>query len=134
MKSSKGSLEVEYADRRFSLAEALIKESVSDQKIACGKGCAFCCYGVTLWVPRIEAVAIVNFLNGLPLKVRKEIAVKLRNYGKIYREEADSVGYDLRSPASDRDIDVEKLGLIGGLHMNEVPCPFLNLSDLSCLV
>lgn len=130
----KGSREVEYAERRFSLAEALIRESVSDLRIDCGKGCAYCCYGVTLWVPRIEALALVNFLNKLPLKVRKEIASRLRDYGKRYREEASSVGYDLRSPASESNLDVEKLGLIGGLHMNEVPCPFLNLSDLSCAV
>ncbi|MDQ7082036.1 MAG: YkgJ family cysteine cluster protein [Aquificota bacterium] len=36
------------------------------------------------------------------------------------------MGYRPKSPVKEEDLDTEKLGIIGGLAMNEVPCPFLS--------
>jgi len=117
-----------YARERASLIEELLREIIENTKIDCHKGCVYCCYGVTLWIKRAEAVLLVDFLNRLPLRDRKEIWSNLKKYATLYEEEAKRVGYMPQSPVKEEKLDIEKLGVIGGLGMNEVPCPFLKES------
>ncbi|NPA40662.1 MAG: hypothetical protein GXO18_00095 [Aquificae bacterium] len=124
---------LEYAKERVRVLEKILKDVIEGVPVDCSKGCAYCCYGVTLWIKEPEAVLLVDYLNSLPLKERKEIAKRLKKYGRIYQEEARRVGYLPSSPIPEERLDVDRLGLIGGLGMNEVPCPFLK-EDKSCSV
>lgn len=126
--------ESEYAEERSRLFEETLKKATEGVKIDCRRGCTYCCYGVTLWIKRVEAVLMVDFLNRLPLKERKEIWHRIKNYAKLYEEEAKRVGYVPGFPIKEEDLDIEKLGVIGGLGMNEVPCPFLEECTGVCLI
>ncbi|WP_457601145.1 YkgJ family cysteine cluster protein [Hydrogenivirga sp.] len=126
--------ESEYSKRRAELVDKLLGELRTEFRIACGRGCVYCCYGVTLWIKRAEAVLLINFLNSLPLKERKALWRKIKDYAKLYEEEARRVGYTPSSPLREEDLDTDRLGVIGGLHMNEVPCPFLDTERGECLV
>jgi len=121
------------ARERAKLIDSILSEIAQDLKIDCGRGCTYCCYGVPLWVKTIEAIHLLEALNGLPLKDRKIAASRLRDYEKEYTRIAQMQGYTPRSPIQEEALDVEKLGLVCGLGMNETPCPFL-WEDGSCRV
>ncbi len=123
-----------YAAERSRRLDRVISEVTARVKIACRKGCTYCCYGVPLWVRIVEAFHILSDLNSLPIKDRKVVAQNLRIYAKAYRQEAKRHGYELKSPVPEDMLDSEKLGLICGLGMNEVPCPFLNTEEGTCRV
>jgi len=124
----------EYAKERRRLFDLVLREVTRGMRTGCTKGCTYCCYGVTLWIRRVEALSILELLNRLPIRERKEIAGRLRAYGRVYREEARRAGYDPPSPLTEDALDVGKLELIGGLGMNEIPCPFLNTAAGECSI
>ena len=117
---------LEYARLRSERADALISEITGDKVIACGRGCAYCCYGVTLWLRKIEVLFLAYALNRKRPKERASYATRLRKYRDIYEKESERVGYRPRSPVREEDLNTEKLGVIGGLGMNDIPCPFLS--------
>ncbi len=123
-----------YAQERLRRADALIDEITKEKEIACGKGCNFCCFGVPLWVKPPEALQIAHTLNKLPIRERKEIASRLSAYRREYREQSRSAGYEPASPIREEELNVEKLGIVCGLGMNDVPCPFLDQESGSCRV
>ncbi len=125
--------EGEYLQRRREAFNSILRKILETTRVDCNKGCAYCCYGVTLWLRKVEAQTLVEFMNCLPLKERKRLAVRLREYEKTYREEAKRNGYAYEGPLDEEDLQLEKLSLIGGLAMNEVPCPFLR-EDSTCSV
>ena len=125
--------EIGYARERASLLKEILEEVTEKIKVDCHKGCVYCCYGVTLWIKRAEALLLTDFLNSLPLKERKNLWDRIKKYARLYEEEARRVGYLPTHPIREEELDVEKLGVIGGLGMNEVPCPFLNESG-ECVV
>ncbi len=125
---------VSFADKRGKSMDALIAEISSKEKIDCGKGCAYCCYGVPLWVRAVELYHLLDALNSLSIRERRAIAKRLREYEREYRDSARVQGYLPESPAEEGSLDVERLGAICGLGMNDVPCPFLDLEDSSCMV
>ncbi len=127
------SSEHSYVQERLKVREGILRTILEEVPVACSKGCVYCCYGVTLWLKRPEALVLVEYLNGLSLKERKRVAKKLKEYERIYRQEAQKVGYDPPSPLPETALNTEKLGLIGGLGMNDVPCPFLS-EDRTCAV
>ena len=122
-----------FARERAEAIDALISEITSGIRIDCGEGCAYCCYGVPLWVRMVELYHLFDALNRLPAKGRRKIATRLRNYEKEYSYLARIQGYLPESPLEDRVLDVERLGAICGLGMNEIPCPFLS-EEKSCMV
>ncbi len=122
-----------FAEERVEIIDSIISEITSDLKLDCGEGCVYCCYGVPLWVRLVEAYQILKALNELPLKERKKIASELRAYGKEYEVSSERSGYRPKSPIAEEELDLEKLGLVCGLGMNEVPCPFLS-DDGRCRV
>jgi Fe-S-cluster containining protein len=124
---------IDYARRRAEEADALLSEISRSRGVACSRGCVYCCYGVTLWVRKIEALLIAHSLNRKKIKDRRDIAQRLRRYASIYERESRKVGYRPRSPQREEELDTERLGVVGGLAMNEVPCPLL-AEDGSCEV
>ncbi len=119
---------LEYVKERARLMDLVLGEVTEELSVGCSRGCAYCCYGVTLWIRRSEALLILDFLNRLPLRKRKVFRDRLRAYERVYREEAERVGYSPEPPLREGELDLGKLELIGGLGMNEVPCPFLEES------
>ncbi len=114
------------AEERAEIIDKIISDITSDLRIDCGEGCVYCCYGVPLWIRLVEAYHILHALNKLPIKERKEIASRLRVYRKEYEISAEREGYRPESPTYEERLDVERLGLVCGLGMNEIPCPFLS--------
>jgi len=64
------------------IIDSLIQEKNIKNKIICKKGCTICCESVNLFVFPQEIFLIVNALNKLPFKQRKEIAKKIKNIDK----------------------------------------------------
>lgn len=121
------------AEDRAKVIDSIISEITSGLKVDCGKGCVYCCYGVPLWVKTIEAFHILHALNRLPIRERKSVASEIRRYRREYKRAADMQGYTLESPVPEIALDTEKLGLICGLGMNDIPCPFLS-GDGGCRI
>ncbi len=82
----------------------------------------------------VEAFHLLLVLNSLPAKERRRIHKDLVRYKRLYKEEAKRAGYDPESPLNEEELNTEKLGLICGLGMNEVPCPFLSTEEGECKV
>jgi len=119
-----------FARERAKAIDSLISETAGSLKVDCGKGCTYCCYGVPLWVRGVEIYLLLDALNGLPVRQRKEIASRLKGYERDYRESASQQGYLVEGPLPEDQLDVDKLGLVCGLGMNEIPCPFLSEDGL----
>ena len=122
------------AIQRVKAIDSVVEELASEIRIDCAKGCAYCCYGVPLWVRAVELYHLLDALNSLSIKERKTIARRLREYEREYEESARMQGYLPQSPIREEELDINRLGAICGLGMNEVPCPFLNSEDSSCMV
>ncbi len=88
-------------DESFSLY--LSKEGI---KLACEKGCAYCCFGWEVKGSIPELILIVKALNSLNLEEKEEIYKKLERYREI----------------------------IENKKYNEIPCPFLNLKENICKI
>lgn len=114
-----------YARERARRLDTVLGEMTADLELACKKGCAYCCFGVPLWVRLVEGFHILSTLNAMPLKERKVFAKRLKEYEREYFSVAEELGYELKSPAEEEDIDTGRLGAVCGLGMNETPCPFL---------
>ena len=110
--------------------DALISEILKEFDIACGEGCAFCCYGVPLWVKLPEALLITEALNELPIKDRKSIHSRLRKYARAYEQGAKNVGYAPDSPIHESELDRDRVSLICGLEIKDIPCPLLGEESL----
>ncbi len=123
-----------FARERAELIDLILSELTSEVKIDCGKGCTYCCYGVPLWVRGVEIFQILDALNNLTIKERREIASRLRDYHKDYLSSAGMQGYNPESPLREAELDIDKLGVVCGLGMNEVPCPFLNTGEGTCKI
>ncbi len=123
-----------YALKRAELMDGIVEEIKGSLPVDCSRGCAYCCYGVTLWIRRSEAILMWSFLNDLPIRERKRLAKSLREYERVYTEEARKVNYTPSQPIPEALLDTDKLGIIGGLGMNEVPCPFLDTQTKECLI
>lgn len=121
-----------YALERAKILEDLISSELEKRSIACHKGCPYCCYGVTLWITQAEALLISHYLNSLPLKKRKKLYKRLKDYVKAYREEARNFGLREERPVPKEKLDMETLGKVSALGLKDVPCPFLNTETLSC--
>ncbi len=65
-------------DENFKIS--LKKEGI---KIACEKGCAYCCYGWEVKGNIAEIISIIKELNSLKVEDRKEISERLKNYLKF---------------------------------------------------
>lgn len=124
--------ELAYALERVKILEELISSELEKRSVACHEGCPYCCYGVTLWITRAEALLISYYLNSLPLKKRKELYKRLKDYAKAYRKEARNFSLMEEGPVHKEELDTEALGKISALGLKDVPCPFLNAKALSC--
>ena len=124
--------ELAYALERAKILEELISSELEKRSVACHEGCPYCCYGVTLWITRAEALLISYYLNSLPLKKRKELYKRLKDYAKAYRKEARNFSLMEEGPVHKEELDTEALGKISALGLKDVPCPFLNAKALSC--
>ncbi len=123
-----------FARERAKLIDLILSEATSEVRIDCGKGCTYCCYGVPLWVRGVEVFHLLEGVNNLSIKQRKEIATRLRKYYREYRSSAQLQDYNPSSPLREGELDIERIGNVCGLGMNEVPCPFLDPADGACTV
>ncbi len=123
----------ELISKRLKEIESITEEIFKNLTIDCKKGCSYCCYGVPLIVPVIETYQIVEFLNNLPVKIRKEIAKNLKEYKETFIKEAKSLNINLEEVFTEEEIALYRLEIITGLKLKDLPCPFLN--DLQeCLI
>jgi Fe-S-cluster containining protein len=121
--------------KRAELIDSLIEEVLSRKHVDCSRGCVYCCYGVTLWGNIFEVVHIISILNSYPLKDRKLIAGRLRGYMKEYSSAVERLGLkNPYGPLHMQFVDSEMMGRVGGIFLNEVPCPFLNTQGGECTV
>ncbi|MDQ7082035.1 MAG: hypothetical protein Q9N34_02875 [Aquificota bacterium] len=105
-----------YARLRSGRADAIISRITEGKSVACGKGCAYCCYGVTLWLRKIEVFFLAHSLNRRKPRDRVSFAGKLRRYGNIYERESERVWVTDRSlPLRKRIWTQKSSGLSAGL-------------------
>ncbi len=99
----------------FQELDRLIEDAVKEKRVACEKGCYFCCLGVVLLLSKAEITLLAEFLNSLPLKERKKLGSRFRKYVKVCVDTFKEVG----------GYSFDKIPLVSSLYINELPCPFL---------
>ena len=97
----------------------LIQQKNIKDKIICKKGCSICCESVNIFVLPQEIFLIVNALNKLSFKQKKEIAKRIKKIDKEWDKNVKSKGTHRITAENSND-------LINNMVYNiRYKCPFL---------